>query len=462
MRDKITDAIRKSKADYTEIRIENKESSTVVYRGKILETVTTGRDVGGIVRVLHNGNWGISTFNSLTELDRHVALALECAKALDQGDAKMAELEPHDAEVRANLPNDFRKVDLATKKQIVDQYNQLMLSQPGLQDSAVSYGDTMLTMYYANSEGTYVKQERPYGTLRFSATARDGNNVQTAYDSVHVGWDFKEIYGKEELLKSVAKRAVDMLQAKPVQAGTYTVILDPLLAGVFVHEAFGHLSEADFIDENPNAQEMMKLGRKFGPEFLNITDGGIHPNLRGTVLYDDEGTPAQETYLIKDGVLVGRLHTRETAAKLGEKPTGNARATDYRYPPIVRMTATTIQGGDTPFQDMIKDIELGIYACGAIGGQTAIENFSFSSQYAYMIRNGQIAEMVKDVILAGNLFQTLNNVEAVGDDFTWINSGNCGKGQGGGLPVSMGAPHVRIKNVLIGGASGKMPSNVQI
>jgi TldD protein len=111
---------------------------------------------------------------------------------------------------------------------------------------------------------------------------------------------------------------------------------------------------------------------------------------------------------------------------------------------------------------MIKDIELGIYACGAIGGQTAIENFSFSSQYAYMIRNGQIAEMVKDVILAGNLFQTLNNVEAVGDDFTWINSGNCGKGQGGGLPVSMGAPHVRIKNVLIGGASGKMPSNVQI
>jgi TldD protein len=247
-----------------------------------------------------------------------------------------------------------------------------------------------------------------------------------------------------------------------VQAGNYTVILDPALAGVFVHEAFGHLSEADFIDQNPRAQEMMKLGRRFGPDFLHISDGGIHPNLYGTIQYDDEGTPAQETTLVQDGLLVGRLHSRETAGKMGETATGNARALDYRFAPIVRMTNTCIKPGTTSFEDMIKDVKLGVYAVESLGGQTAMENFSFSSQYAYMIRDGEIAEMVKDVILAGNVFHTLANVEAIGDDMKWW-PGGCGKGVQSPLPVGAGSPHLRIKNVLIGGqAASKAPSAFQV
>jgi TldD protein len=461
MRDRIADALRKSKADYTEIRIETKDTTSIAYRGKVLETVNTGRDVGGFVRVLHNGNWGVSTFNSLTELDRHVALALECAKALGEGDTKLAELNAQVAELSINLENDFRTVDLATKKEITEHYNGVMLAVPGLQDSSVSYGDTLVTNYYANSEGAYIKQEKPYGSLRFSAVARDGANVQQSFDRVFTAWDFNNIYNQEEKVANLGKRTVEMLKAKPVQAGNYTVILDQILAGVFMHEAFGHLSEADHIDQNPRAQEMMRLGRRFGPSILNVSDGGVHPNLVGTMQYDDEGTPAQETDLIKEGELVGRLHSRETAGKLGEKPTGNARAMDYRHSPIVRMTNTCIKNGETPFEDMIKDIELGVYACDFIGGQTAMENFSFSSQYAFMIRNGQLAEMVKDVVMAGNIFTTLGDVEAVGNDLEW-SAGSCGKGGQSPLPVGMGAPHVRIKNVQIGGNSNKQPSAMSV
>lgn len=461
IKENIADALKKSKAEYTEIRIETKDTSLIAYRGKMLETVNTGRDVGGLVRVLHNGNWGVSSFNSLDELNRHVALALECAKALGEGDTKIADVEPHVYEMSANIPNDFRKVDLSTKKDLTEHYNNVLLANTELQDSSVSYSDSLLTMYYGNSQGAYIKQERPYGSLRISATARDGSNVQTAYDNVLTAWDFNEIYGKEEKVRAIGARAVAMLKAEPVQAGNYTVILNQKLAGVFIHEAFGHLSEADQVSENPRAQEMLRLGRRFGPEILNVTDGGSHPNLIGTLAYDDEGTPSQETYLIKEGNLVGRLHSRETAAKLGEQPTGNARATDYRYAPIVRMTNTCIKNGETPFEDMIKDIELGIYAVDAIGGQTAMENFSFSSQYGYMIRDGQIAEMVKDVILAGNIFTTLENIEAIGNDLEWA-SGGCGKGQGGPLPVGNGSPHVRIKNVLVGGAAGKPAGAFQV
>jgi TldD protein len=101
---------------------------------------------------------------------------------------------------------------------------------------------------------------------------------------------------------------------------------------------------------------------------------------------------------------------------------------------------------------MIKDIELGVYACDAYGGETMLENFSFSSGYAYMIRNGKVAEMVKDVILAGNLFSTLENIDAIGNDFQWLNTaGGCGKANQAPLPVGMGAPHIRIQNVVIGG-----------
>jgi TldD protein len=116
------------------------------------------------------------------------------------------------------------------------------------------------------------------------------------------------------------------------------------------------------------------------------------------------------------------------------------------------MTNTAIAPGSITFEEMIGDIELGVYACDAYGGQTELENFSFSSGYAYMIRDGEIAEMVKDVILAGNLFDTLMNIDAIGSDFEWMkNAGGCGKGGQGGLPVSMGAPHIRIQNVVIGG-----------
>jgi TldD protein len=284
------------------------------------------------------------------------------------------------------------------------------------------------------------------------AVAREGDNVQSAHESTAGQFGFEYVMGKEEKARLAAQRAVDLLHAKSVVGGVYPVVVDQVLAGVFIHEAFGHLSESDFVYENPKAKEMMVLGRRFGQDFLNVFDDGTVPNLRGTHLYDDEGTPTRHNALIHEGILVGRLHSRETAAKMGEQVTGNARAINYRFPPIVRMTNTAIAQGTVPFDQMIKDIKLGIYACEAYGGQTALENFSFSSGYAYMIRDGQVAEMVKDVILAGNLFTTLMNIDAIGDDFKWISQGGgCGKGNQSPLPVAFGSPHIRIQNVVIGG-----------
>jgi len=229
------------------------------------------------------------------------------------------------------------------------------------------------------------------------------------------------------------------------------VVLDPILAGVFVHEAFGHLSEADFVYENERMRELMVLGKKFGRPELNIIDGAAVPDLRGSFKYDDEGTPATKTYLIKEGVLVGRLHSRETAAKMGEKPTGNARAVSYRFPPIVRMTNTYIEPGNTSFEEMIADIKEGVYARNWYGGTTSMEMFTFSAGEAFMIRNGKLAELVRPVVLTGNVFETLQNIDAIGNDLDMNQGGGCGKGGQSPLPVSNGSPHIRIQKCLVGG-----------
>jgi TldD protein len=224
-----------------------------------------------------------------------------------------------------------------------------------------------------------------------------------------------------------------------------------VLTGLFVHEAFGHLSEADMTYENPDLLEVMTLGRRFGPKDLQIFDGAALPGHRGSYHYDDEGTPATQTQLIKNGELVGRLHSRETAGKLAEAPTGNARCLDYRYPPMVRMTNTWIERGTTPVADLCSDLREGVYARNWLGGMTNGEMFTFSAGEAWMIRNGELAEPVRDVTLSGNVFSTLIDIEAIADDFFWDESGGCGKGGQNGLPVGCGGPSLRIRNVVVGG-----------
>jgi TldD protein len=184
---------------------------------------------------------------------------------------------------------------------------------------------------------------------------------------------------------------------------------------------------------------------------LQIFDGAVPAGHRGSYFYDDEGTPATTTQLIQDGVLVGRLHSRETAGKLNELSTGNARCLDYRYPPLVRMTNTWIERGTTPVSDLFAEISEGVYARNWLGGMTNGEMFTFTAGEAWMIRQGEIAEPVRDVTLSGNVFTTLADIEAIGDDFFWDESGGCGKGGQNGLAVGCGGPSLRIRNVIVGG-----------
>jgi len=340
---------------------------------------------------------------------------------------------------------------LAEKKQLLDEYKDIIWRTPKLQTSIIAYSDSHKRVIFLSSAGSYIGQERSDINLRLSAVAAEDGKVQQAGLSVGSSGDSKAISGLRQQVEQMAKRAVELLSAPQVKGGEYTVVLDPVLAGVFAHEAFGHLSEADFVYENERLRQIMVLGKQFGSERLNIVDSAMVPGLRGSYKYDDEGVPATKTYLIREGELVGRLHSRETAARMGEKPTGNARAINYHYPPIVRMTNTYIEPASASFDEIIGDIKEGVYAKNWIGGTTSMEMFTFSAGEAYMIRHGKLAEALRPVVLTGNVFTTLNHIDAIGNDLEMNQGGGCGKGMQMPLPVSNGSPHIRISKCLVGG-----------
>lgn len=451
MHDQIVDALMGHKAEYIEAHFEESEATHIVYRGERLEEVNKTCSSGGNVRALVKGGWGFVSFNQFNKLRDKVALVVEEARLASREELKLSLREPVVDVVIQKLKSDSATVPLAAKKELLDEYNDIMLSAGKIQSSRLAYRDVRRKVIFANSEGSYIEQSKPDLTLRLTAIARENNEVQQAGLSLGSKGDFSVIEGLHHQVRELARRAAALLRAPHVKGGEYTVILDPILAGVFVHEAFGHLSESDFVYQNEQLRNIMALGRRFGGRHLNIVDDATIPNLRGSYKYDDEGMPASKTYLIHEGILVGRLHSRETAAKMGEKPTGNARAISYLFPPIVRMTNTFIEPGSSSFEEMLGDIKEGVYVKDWYGGTTSLEMFTFSAGEAYMIRQGKLAELLRPVVLSGNVFVTLGNIDAIGNDLKMNQGGGCGKGGQSPLPVSNGSPHIRVRSCLVGG-----------
>jgi len=451
IRQQIGRALKGQLADYVEIRIEEREASRIQYRGRELEDIGRSTSLGGNVRALVKGGWGFVSFNELGELRGKVELAVKQAHLVGKEVSKFAPVAPVVDVVEPQIREDPTTVPLARKKSLLDEYNEIVWSTPKIQTSVITYGDSGKRVIFANSEGSFIEQTKLDVSTRIVVIARDDGDVQQVVLSEGSNGDFGFMEGLHEEVRQAAQRAVALLSAPRVRGGEYTVVLDPVLAGVFAHEAFGHLSESDFVYENEGLKDIMVLGRKFGGEHLNIVDGAALPGLRGSYKYDDEGVPATKTYLIREGMLVGRLHSRETAAKMGEKPTGNARALDYRHPPIVRMSNTLIEPGRVSFEEMIGEIKEGVYVKNWYGGMTSMEMFTFSAGEAYLIRGGRVAELLRPVVLTGNVFTTLGNIDAIGNDLEMNQGGGCGKGAQSPLPVSNGSPHIRIRRCLLGG-----------
>ena len=453
----VQNLLNRQSVDYVELRLEINEVTVIELRDTHRQRVDHQLDVGGNVRAVSGGYAGFVHFDGWGDLERHVADAVLLARLAEAQNAGYRETwapsPPVQIRHRVQYGEDPRRIGVDAKVDLLAGYADLGRSaDPSIQSVQSRYFDRYRHLWFFNNAGSVVEQEKlDLGGSILMIARRQGAVAQRGV-SFGSSNDFGVVRGLDTEVMEAADRAVSLLDAPEVEGGEYTVVIDPHLAGVFAHEAFGHLSEADGQVGDEGLLQAMRLGRRFGPSSLHIYDTGRDEGSRGYLPVDDEGVEARDIDLIRDGELVGRLHSKRTAGSLQEEPTGNARALHYRFAPIVRMRNTVIAPGDTAVADLFRGIKRGIYAVGSTGGQTNGELFAFRAAEAYLIEDGQVTHPLRNAVLTGNVFSTLNNITAIGSDFTrYEGGGGCGKAGQMPLPVSHHAPSLRIERCLVGG-----------
>lgn len=473
MRDLINELMDYGKslgAEFLDIRVQRLHDSRIVARNDIIEVMRLSSARGAGIRVLVNGVWGFASTSSLDKetLKEAIKNAVSMAKgaqSLVRRRTVLAEVDIVEDKVTARVEIDPQNVPPEEKVEYVLEVNKNILDfDKRIKSAQSSYGDARIHQIYASSEGAYIEQEKVYVFFSSDAAAIENGIRASAreYYGSTKGYSIVKEHPPDEFAKILGERLQKQLIAKTPRGGAFPVIIAPRVIGLFTHEAFGHLSEADLAFSG--AVTIQKIGQKVASELVTIIDDGTLPDGFGTFAYDDEGVKTQKTVVVKEGILVSFLYDREMAKAFemmlrqrapnvleyfNVKPTGNARAENYRVNPIIRMRNTYIAPGDNSVDELFEDITFGYYLVAPLGGQANIDGtFQGGIQEAYEIVNRDIGDPVRNVSFSGNTLETLMKIDSVAKDFE-IRAGACGKGQA--AYVGLGGPHVRVKELVLGG-----------
>jgi predicted Zn-dependent protease len=439
--------------DYADLRHEIRRDVMVSFAGRDLTQVGSNAADGYVLRVLDGGGLASVAFTRREDAEKSIATAIENARLLGSRMEKPVTLAPTETivdDVRPDLVEDPRDVSLDEKVDLLRGYVEIPLAHEEIATTNLAYRETIRERHFVSTEGTAIREDLVTTACSGTVVARRGNLTQDVRMASGGSTGFQHVRGQEENLEARTKMALDLLDATPAKGGTYDCILNPYLAGVFAHEAFGHFSEADIVETHPSLGKKMALGAKLGSDVVTIIDDATRPGQLGFYRYDDEGVPVRRRPLMENGVLTGRLHSRRTAASFGEPLSGHNIAEDYRFAPIIRMGCIAIDPGENTFDDLLARLGDGLYIIDPKGGQTSGENFSFGAHCAYEVKNGKVGRMRRDLNILGNLYRTLQDIEAVGDEVDLSRCGGCGKGQLN-IRSCLGGPDILIRNLVVGG-----------
>ncbi len=444
-------------ATFADVRIEDTMTTVLEISDGVTRRSTISHLKGAGIRALVDGAWGFI---------QNTDLSPEGMREAGRSVAKMALATSSRVEARFDIdaPVFTGKVTMRVRRPFVDvpieekvEFTKMIDDQARQFDERIVntrtvYGEMWTRLFVANSLGTRVWMENSLPRIMSIVTAKDGGTRQRAFRSVGTRGGFETMRTEEaqHIGEASARLAVDLLSSVAAKGGIYDVVMDPVLNGVMVHEAFGHATEADNWPAHATVLED-KVGEQVGPEHLNISDDPTLPGERGSFEYDWEGTKTRKRRLVTAGVLTELLHSLETASRLGMEPNGAARAQSFMYPPIPRMSNTFMEPGDWKVEEIVEDTKHGIMLCSFNYGYTepAKGQFMFQARYGYLIEDGEVGQMVRDVSLAGQILDVLSKIDAVADDFQ-MEAGTCGK-NGQGVPDMSGGPHARIRAVPVGG-----------
>lgn len=455
---KITEAATtKQGANYAEARAQKLYKTMLTLKEGRVEAAKQGIENGVALRVLVNGAWGFASVGSLETDILLAAVSNACmmAKTASQRlktPIKLAAAKTVNDHVEAKPKNNPADIAMEDKiKDIAEVNKAIQIYDKRIKSCTVDYLDLTGSNFFVNSQGTSIQQDKLYVWSRITASAESQGVFTFSREEIGstLGYEVFETETPQMIGETVAKRAVAQLSAKSLKGGKAPVVLGPNVVGVFVHEAFGHLAEADLALSGGVLSNAM--GKKIGSSLVTFYDDGTVPGAFGSFKYDDEGVPAQKTLLIRDGVVAGLMHNRETAFKFNAEPTGNARAEDFRVEPIIRMRNTYMAPRDHSVEELVEGVKSGYFFKSFRGGQANLDGtFQVGIQEGYEIVNGEVGAPVRDASISGNTLETLLKVDAVGKDFA-IDSGRCGKGQT--AFIGDGGPHIRVSEVVVGGSA---------
>ena len=468
------DTARQRGAGYADVRIVRLRSESVAVRNRNVEALASDESLGFGVRVIVDGFWGFAASHKMTleEADRVAGEAVRVARASARVRGPRADIGPPQSvsgSYKTPVRQDPFAISLDDKIGLLLRVNETMLGVPNIISAEGNIYCQREDKVFASSEGAYIEQELYETGCGLEATAVDEGEVQNRSYPNSVGrhqgtegWEFVERYDLAGNAARVAEEASALLRAKTMEPGTTTVILDGSQVALQIHESCGHPIELDRVLGTEAAfagtsfLTTDKLGTlMYGSTLVNMTADATIPGGLGTFGFDDEGVPAQSTPIVREGLFVGYLTSRETATALGQRSNGTMRADGWNRIPLIRMTNVSLEPGDWTLEDMIADTDDGVYM--ETNRSWSIDdkrlNFQFGTEIGREIKHGKLGDLVKNATYTGITPRFWGSCDAIANNDHWVVWGtpNCGKGQPEQVAhTGHGASPARFRNVQVG------------
>ena len=454
----VLDAALKSGADFAELFLEDTESTRINLTDLSVSEAAYTRLCGAGVRVM-SGTQSAYACTSNPTRGNLLDTAREAAAGLKGGGAPRvpAAYAGRVYETPVRVP--FREIDNAGRIALL---RDAVMAAKSVSDEVTqvraSYMDKVQRVWIWNTEGLYVRDERPRTRSVVHAIAAKDGVAQEGYEAPGCCLGFEAYEEKIDLCekgRQAARSAVTMLHAPECPASRVPVVINGGFGGAIFHEACGHSLEATSVARG-NSEFCGKLGQQIAAPCVSAVDDGTLAGEWGSINVDDEGAPSRRNLLIENGVLKGYLIDKLGARRMGMEPTGSSRRQDYTLMPTSRMTNTFICDGTDDDDEMIRTMGEGLYAAGIGGGQVnpATGEFNFAVSEGYWIRDGRILCPVRGAMLIGHGGEVLRLIDRVGKG-VWFGQGMCGS-LSGAVPTNVGQPRIRVSCLTVGGKGGAL------
>ncbi len=442
--------------DYGDCYFQYSTAESYFLENNIIKDASFNIISGVGVRSIIDDKTGFSYSDNLDI--KSINQAIDFAKTIPGNTADKKILCQHNEKVNKyyNNKSPVNSISNEEKINILHQINKIARENRYVKEVQASISGSYDEILIASSEGTYAYDYRPMVRISINIIAEKDGKIESANGGGGGRYDYSYFINNDlykKYTQDAVEQAVTNLSAKVPPFGVMPVVLGSGWPGVLLHEAIGHGLEGDF-NRKKTSVFTNKINKKIASSKCSVVDNGTLTGKRGSLNIDDEGTPTQNTILIKDGILKNYMFDKLNAKLMNTSSTGNARRESYAHLPMPRMTNTYMVAGKDNPEDMIKSIKKGIYALNFAGGQVDITSgdFVFSASKAYLIENGKIKHPVKGMTLTGKGSDVLEQISMVGDDLELdAGVGVCGK-NGQNVPVSVGQPSLKIDKIIVGGS----------